>query len=144
VISSARSGAVRTVGGLAVACAILLGCGSSYSPEPSKANVAESDAIRQRLEALPGVIRVDGGYVRNLEDPGSASFSIGVGPRTDLAAIADKTVEATWLSHLDPISSMGVLVGRFDDPKVGIRRHVDFRRDKAELTRRYGPRPLRR
>jgi hypothetical protein len=139
VIAALRLGAWLALA--ALTGAVLSGCGGSHSPKPSKANVAESEAISHHLDRLPGVVRVDGGYARDLENPGSASFSIGVRDDVDLAAIADKTIEAVWRSKLDPIGSMSVLVGRYDDPSVGLRRHADFRLDKATLEHRYGPRP---
>jgi hypothetical protein len=123
----------------AAALAVLTGC--SYSAEPSKDNLAASQAISKRLEALPGVIRVDGGYARDVENPGSASFSIGVRRGTDLAKIADAAVEAVWRSRIDPIGSMSVFVAEHDDPDVHLRRFADYKLDKAKLERRYGPRP---
>jgi hypothetical protein len=123
-----------------VAAALALG-GCSYSKQPSKDNLKASAAIGKRLEALPDVIRVDGGYARDLENPGSASFSIGVRKGADLPAIADEAVKAVWLSPIDPIGSMSVLVARMDDPDVKLRRFVDYKLDRAQLERRYGPRP---
>jgi len=124
-----------------LAALVLLGCGS-YHPRPSKANVAESNAIIQRLSDLPGVVRADGGYNFDLEDPGSAQISIAVRAGANLEAVADDAVAAVWRSRLDPIRSMTVLVGRRDKPTINVDRHVDFVDEKADLTRRYGPRPV--
>jgi hypothetical protein len=124
---------------LVVPCAVLLGC--SYSREPSNANLTESKAISRRLAALPGVVRVDGGYARDLENPGSANFSISVRRTADLRTVAGAAVAAIWRSGLDPISSASVFVGLNRDSSVSVERHIDFTFDKAKLERRYGPRP---
>ena len=129
---------------IAVACVVMVGCGHSYSPKPSQANVAESDAILKRLAKLPGVVRVDGGYVRNATDPGSAGVGIGAREGADLEALADKAIEAFWRSRLDPIGAMDVRVVRTDKPTINVFRHVDYKRDADELTQRYGPRPATR
>jgi hypothetical protein len=130
---------------LAVACVVMAGCGDgeggSYSPQPSQANLAESDAILKRLAKLPGVVRVDGGYVRNATDPGSAGVGLGVTEDADMAALADRAIAAFWRSRLDPIGALDVTVVRTDKPTVNLARNVNFKLDADELTRRYGPRP---
>jgi len=138
-----RARACRWAAASALLCAVAVlaaGCEGSYSREPSKANAAESDAIRQRLARLPGVVRADGGYSYNLEDPGSVSLSISVRRGTPLRPVADKAIEWVWRSRL-PISALGVLVGRHDDPSVTLERDLVLKTDGAALARRYGPRP---
>jgi|GEM_PF-3611183 len=138
---SARCASVRTIAAMAVACVVLTGCGGSYSPKPSQANLAESDAILKRLATLPGVVRVDGGYVRNATDPGSAGVGIGVRAGADMDALADRAIAELWRSRLDPISAIDVTVVRVDKPTVNVVRNVNFKLDADELTRRYGSRP---
>jgi hypothetical protein len=125
---------------LSVVTLLAAGCKGSYSREPSRANAAESDAIRRRLARLPGVVRVDGGYSYNLEDSGSVSLSVSVRRGTRLRPIAGKAIEWVWRSRL-PISAMGVLVGRDDDPRVALKRDLVLAKDGTALTRRYGRRP---
>jgi cobalamin biosynthesis protein CbiG len=130
---------------MAVACVVVVvGCGDSYSPKPSQANLAESDAILKRLAKLPGVVRVDGGYVRNATDPGSAGVGIGVREGADMEALADKAIGAFWRSRLDPITAMDVTVVRTDKPTLHVFRNVNFKLDADELTQRYGARPRAR
>jgi hypothetical protein len=132
---------MRAIAALAVACVVMTACGDSYSPKPAQANLAESDAILKRLAKLPGVVRVDGGYVRNATDPGSAGVGIGVRAGADMEALADRAIAEFWRSRLDPMSALDVTVVRADKPAVNVVRNVNFKLDADELTRRYGPRP---
>jgi hypothetical protein len=119
-----------------------LGGGRGRQDDRDARNKAESDGIAKTLSQLPGVLRVDGGYTRDLSNAGGAEvLSITVRPGTDLQRVAGEAVRLTWLSRLDPITATSVTVGPADQPNAAIDRHADFKFDKDQLTAQYGPRP---
>jgi hypothetical protein len=126
---------------MALTTCVVLGCSGSYQPKSSKENRAEGEAIKRRLQELPQVISVDGGYSRHLTDSGSAQYDVGVRDGTDMDAVAEKVVEEVWRSKLDPLSAITVFVAIQSDPADHVGRSVILRSAKDELTRRYGPRP---
>jgi hypothetical protein len=116
--------------------------GSGGGADRDARNKAESDAVDRALRTLPGVVRVDGGYTRDVSNAGGAVvLSVTVRPGTDLGHVADEAVRRVWLSRLDPVTSMTVTVGPDGDPAGAIDRHADFRFDRDQLTSTYGPRP---
>jgi hypothetical protein len=140
-LRSARAAALLIL--LAVTAAgCSLGGGRGRQQDRDARNKAESDAVTKALGQLPGVLRVDGGYTRDLSNAGGAEvLSITVRPGTDLQRVADEAVRQTWLSRLDPITAVSVTVGPADRPNDAIDRHADFKFDADRLTASYGPRP---
>lgn len=120
---------------------VTAGCSGSYAPEPTQGNLDETEAIVERLRALPGVESVDGVYARSASDAGSVNLSIGVRERSDIPVVTDKAIEEVWRSSIDPILSMTASVGLEDRPNVGDTKNVSFKLDADDLTREYGPRP---
>ena len=136
-----RLAAITTTLGL-----LLLGCMSrdNNASKPGKvnpSNAAESDTMKRTLAALPGVLRVDGGYTRNIEDPGSVGLGITVRHGTSLEPLATAAIKAVWLSKLSPCAGVTVTVGTEDNPPTSITRDAHFDLSKDELTKLYGPRP---
>jgi hypothetical protein len=124
----------------AAGCSI--GGGRARPDDRDARNKAESDAVAKALGQLPGVLRVDGGYTRDLSNAGGAEvLSITVRPGTDLQHVADEAIRRTWLSRIGPITALSVTVGPAGEPNAAIDRHADFKFDSDQLTSRYGPRP---
>jgi hypothetical protein len=129
---------------LAALAAALLACthhdsGRADSTNPD--NAAESEAVKQALAKLPGVLRVDGGYAKNASDPGGVNLSITTKPGTEPQPVVDAALKQVWLSHLNPCSSAIITVGPDDNPSASITRDYDLTHQATELTNRYGPRP---
>jgi hypothetical protein len=119
--------------------------GSSPPSGRDASNQAEIAAVRQRLAQVPSVLRVDGGYSHDPSNAGGdVMLAITVRPGTDPNAVAEAAVRAVWLSRLTPVGSMTAAVGPDDDPGATIYRHVDFDDDRADLSARYGRRPVDR
>jgi hypothetical protein len=105
-------------------------------------NAAESDAVKQSIAKLPGVLRVDGGYAKNASDPGGVNLSITTRPGTDPGPIIDAALKQVWLSHLNPCSSAIITAGPDDNPGASVTRNYDLTRQATELTKLYGARPV--
>jgi hypothetical protein len=127
-----------------ILAALLLAACTHDSGQPGGANpdnAAESDAVKQAIAKLPGVLRVDGGYAKNASDPGGVNLAITTKPGTELQPVVDAALKQVWLSHLNPCSSAIITAGPDDNPSASITRNYDLTRQATELTKLYGPRP---
>ena len=125
---------------LATLAAALLAC-THDSGGTNPDNAAESNAVKQAIARLPGVLRVDGGYAKNASDPGGVNLSITTKPGTEPQPIIDAALKQVWLSHLNPCSSAIITAGPDDNPRASITHNYDLTRQATELAKLYGPRP---
>ncbi|HTW18474.1 MAG TPA: hypothetical protein VMF51_25335 [Nocardioides sp.] len=123
-----------------VVAVALSACGPAASPEQAGANQEILDRVAEQLAAEDGVTGVRATYV---DDAGNeAKASVRVDCRgCDLPAVLDSAVRAVWGSEVTPLLAISASVedlerAESDDVALSVRT------DEAELTRRYGERPV--
>jgi hypothetical protein len=128
---------------LLTALLVLAACTHHSSPGggTNPDNAAESQAVKQAIATLPGVLHVDGGYAKHASEPGGVDLSITTKPGTPADPIVNAALKQIWLSHLNPCSSAIITVGSDDNPSASTTRNYDFTKQSTELTNLYGPRP---
>jgi hypothetical protein len=135
------------VGALAGVATIMLfavaACGGlAESPEEQAKSDAIAAEIQEALAARPEVVRVDVGYQNNISNSASASVTATLQAGADFDPFLDEAVRLVWLSKLDPLSSIRASAIDDEDKQRHATRHLTSD-DKAELERKYGPRPPR-
>jgi hypothetical protein len=131
----------------AVGMGLLAGCGDIVnfgSEEAAQAQKKAADTMIRQLEALPGATvtadvesSLDGG-VNNIE-------ARAVLPKTattaQLNVMADTIERTIWLSHVDPLGRIGLIVRRQGDTDPVLDRLYQGEIHSRPLGVKYGPRP---
>jgi hypothetical protein len=130
----------------AVSTGLLAGCDGGPTPG-SKAAVARqkaNDTLIRQLEALPGgkvtatiESSLDGGQ-NNIEVdavlPAAATTA-------QLHVMADTLERTIWLSHMNPLGRIGLIVGRQGETDPALERLYQGEIHRRPLGVKYGPRP---
>lgn len=125
---------------VAVLGAVLAACGPAASPEQAGANQDLLDRVAEQVAAEDGVTDVRATYVDDAGNEAKASVQVDC-RGCDLPAVLDSAVRAVWASEVTPLLALSVSVedlGRAESDDVSL----SVRTDEAELTRRYGERPV--
>lgn len=125
---------------VAVLVAVLSACGPAASPEQAGANQDLLDRVAEQVAAEDGVTDVRATYVDDAGNEAKASVQVDC-RACDLPAVLDSAVRAVWASEVTPLLALSVSVedlerAESDDVSLSVRT------DEAELTRRYGERPV--
>ena len=131
---------------LAALCVgLLTGCdtGPRFGAEEAAHKKAQATMIRE-LEALPGATVK--ATVDSSLDGGQGN--VGVQARMPAAAtmaqvntLGDSIERTVWLSHLDPLGSIGVNITRGGGSILVLQRLYQDQIDRRTLGVKYGPRP---
>jgi hypothetical protein len=130
----------------AVSAGLLAGCDGGPTPG-SKTAVARqkaNDTVIHQLEALPG-----GKVTATIEsslDGGQNNIEVrAVLPKTattaQLNALGDSIERTIWLSHMNPLGRIGLIVRRQGDAEPVLDRLYQDEIDTRPLGVKYGPRP---
>jgi hypothetical protein len=99
------------VGACGYALLMLVAVGNAFS---SGDDVVEADrksrAIEERIASVPGVSAVRVLYQNNWVTKGDLSADVTAEPGSDLSLIADEVEEALWLSDIEVVQKVGVIV----------------------------------
>ena len=127
--------------GLLSGCGDIVNFGSQEAADAQKK--AGADLIRQ-LEALPGG-KVNAKIESSLD---GGQNNVGVEARMPSAAtvaqanaLGDSIERTVWLSHLDPLGSIGVNITRGGGSILVLQRLYQDQIDRRTLGVKYGPRP---
>ncbi|MBF9128570.1 hypothetical protein I0C86_06150 [Plantactinospora sp. S1510] len=114
--------------------------GLGDSPEERAESGVITAEIQEALAQRPEVVRVEVGYQNNISNSASASVTATLKAGADFDPFLDEAVRLVWLSKLDPLGSIRASAIDAEDIHRGTTRHLNPD-DKAELERKYGPRP---
>ena len=119
----------------------LSGCTPSAGAEEKGAPIA--DQVQASLAQQPGVVKAQVVYQNNVTAAKQVAASIIVKAGTAPSPVADEAVRLIWLSELTPLNSVTVTVTDEKNYTNNDRRDLRFEdaATKAELERKYGPRP---
>ena len=130
----------------AVSTGLLAGCDGGPTPgsDAAVARQKANDTMIRQLEALPGA-KVSATIESSLD---GGQNNIGVQARLPAAATVAQTnalgdsIERTiWLSHVDPLGSIGIKITREGSSVTVQWRRYQFETDTRPLGVKYGPRP---
>ncbi|GIG93067.1 hypothetical protein [Plantactinospora endophytica] len=135
----------RGVTAVVVAAALVIiasGCNVNDSPQEREESNAIAAEIQETLAQRPEVEQVKVNYQNNLSASAQASVTITVTPGTDVEPVIEEATRLIWLSELHPLSIISIAANEAEAQQRGVDRDIDPNgTDKAELERRYGPRP---
>jgi hypothetical protein len=130
----------------AVSTGLLAACDGGPTPG-SKAAVARqkaNDTVISQLQALPGgkvtatiESSMDGGQ-NNIE---ADAVLPAMATTAQLNVMADTIERTIWLSHVDPLGRIGLMVSRQGDTDPALDRLYISSLDTPPLRVKYGPRP---
>jgi hypothetical protein len=130
----------------AVSTGLLAGCDGGPPPgsEAAVARQKANDTVNRQLEALPGG-KVTA-TIENSLDGGQNNIKVdAVPPATattaQLNVMADTIERTIWLSRMDPLGRIGLIVRRQGDTDPVLERLYQDEVDTRPLAVKYGPRP---
>jgi hypothetical protein len=130
----------------AVSMGLLAGCDGGPTPgsEAAVARQKANDTVIRQLEALPGgkvtatiESSMDGGQ-NNIE---TRAVLPATATTAQLNVMADNIERTIWLSRVDPLGRIGLIVRRQGDTDPGLERLYTSSLDTPPLRVKYGPRP---
>ncbi|MDG4787119.1 hypothetical protein O7626_14470 [Micromonospora sp. WMMD1102] len=137
----------RTTTAILAALAVLTlgsGCNVNDSPQEREESNAIAADIQETLAQRPDVVQVKVNYQNNFNASAQASVTITVTPGSDVEPVIEEATRLIWLSKLHPLSIISIAANEAEAQQRGVDRDIDPNgTDKAELERKYGPRPPR-
>jgi hypothetical protein len=127
--------------------AIVLSACSAFGAVGDKDTVDASTQAAAQLEdqfgELPGVALAEVRYQDNLTGGAQLRAAVEVTVGTDVPATLDAIEQACWLSPVDPLQELDIVVSTRTDPLTSQTRtyYLTDDEDLAALTQRWGPRP---
>ena len=130
----------------AVSTGLLAGCDGGPTPgsDAAVARQKANDTMIRQLEALPGAkvsatieSSLDGGQ-NNIE--ADAVLPVAA-TKAEANALGDSIERTIWLSHVDPLGRIGIIVTREGSSVQVLQRLYISSLDTPPLRVKYGPRP---
>jgi hypothetical protein len=136
------------VGAVGVVLLLLVGCSlpSDGSDKASKdaAQVKVKHRLISRLEAVPGAkvaAKITSGLDAGVNNIGVTVHAPATATDAQVASLADRAERMIWLSHLDPLGRISIIVVRQGSPDTALQRLYQDQIDTRKLRTKYGPRP---
>jgi hypothetical protein len=119
------------------------GCGAGGD---NRAATPSRDAIAAQIQAAlrqrPDVVTAEVNYQNTLDASAQATAAISVKPGTNLDQTVAAALRLIWQSKLFPLRSINLYVTYDRSDQPGTTRSIDTVKQKAELDRAYGARPI--
>jgi hypothetical protein len=99
-------------------------------------------ALQSEIQQTPGIVTVDVDYQNDYVVPGVLAASVKAEPEDDLDRVADEVVRRLWLSDLDVVDELDVVVRWSTDSATDPARETRTYAKNCSMAHRPGCRPL--